>query len=322
MDIIELLASDNFIMYNKHIAKICGIEEAILLGALCSYQKGFKNEEFYREQERILNDTALTLYSLRKAMKTLQSLGILSITKRGLPAKHYYKINTDTLAKFLSSRPIENDSTSAFENDSTNNNYYKNNCYKENILKENSDVQETNSSSNTNLTSSTMFDLNSESQSSKPNALTSEKVCITDTSSIAETKPSHTNKVSVDSGKEKKDTILDIYNYWNNLGKPTHTNLTDAFVKAIKKALKTYSSEEIKKAMQNYKTVINDNSYYFDYRWGIDTFLNRSNGLPHFVDSGEKWLNYCKKKGINSTQFKQEEYNFDPSKPMQIKFNK
>lgn len=202
MDIIDILASDNYIMCNKMIAKKYGIEEAILLGAMCSYQKGFKNEEFYREQEKILDDTALTLYSLRKAMKTLQSLGILSLAKKGLPAKHYYKINSDVLAKCLSSRPIENDSTGGIENNSTNNNYYKNNCYKENILKESSDVQETNSSSNTNLTSSTMFDLNSESQSSKPNALTSEKVCITDTGSIEETKPSHTNKVSVDSGKE------------------------------------------------------------------------------------------------------------------------
>lgn len=227
MDIIELLASDNFIMYNKHIAKICGIEEAILLGALCSYQKGFKNEEFYREQERILNDTALTLYSLRKAMKTLQSLGILSITKRGLPAKHYYKINTDTLAKFLSSRPIENDSTSAFENDSTNNNYNKNNYNKEKILKENSNIQETNSISDTNLTSSTMIDMESVGPSSKTNALTSEKSLITDQADTNATKPSHTNKLSVDSGKEIISFILkdnsefkvteDIYNEYKQL---------------------------------------------------------------------------------------------------------
>lgn len=227
MDIIDLLASDNYIMCNKTIAKKYGIEEAILLGAMCSYQKGFKNEEFYREQEKILDDTALTLYSLRKAMKTLQSLGILSLAKKGLPAKHYYKINSDILEKCLSSRPIENDSTGGIENNSTNNNYYKNNCYKENILKESSDVQETNSSSNTNLTSSTMFDLNSVSKSSKPNALTREKVYITDTNSIEETKPSHTNKVSVDSGKEIISFILkdntefkiteDIYNEYEQL---------------------------------------------------------------------------------------------------------
>lgn len=98
---------------------------------------------------------------------------------------------------------------------------------KENILKESSDVQETNSSSNTSLTSSTMFDLNNESQSSKPNALTREKVYITDTNSIEETKRSHTNKVSVDSGKEIISFILkdntefkiteDIYNEYEQL---------------------------------------------------------------------------------------------------------
>lgn len=302
MDIIELLASDNFIMYNKHIAKICGIEEAILLGALCSYQKGFKNEEFYREQERILNETALTLYSLRKAMKTLQSLGILSITKRGLPAKHYYKINTDTLAKFLSSRPIENDSTSAFENDSTNYNYNKNNYNKEKILKENSNIQETNSISDTNLTSSTMVDIESVGPSSKTNALTSEKVCITDTSSIAETKPSHTNKLSVDSGKEKEDKVLEIYNYWNSKDIVVHRKISKPMERHILNALKDYSVEEIKKSIDNYNTVIKDKDYFFAYVWSLDTFIKQSNGLPHFVDSGEKWLNYCKKKGIVNKQ--------------------
>lgn len=178
MDIIDILASDNYIMCNKAIAKKYGIEEAILLGAMCSYQKGFKNEEFYREQEKILDDTALTLYSLRKAMKTLQSLGILSITKKGLPAKHYYRINSDILEKCLSSRPVENDSTGHIENDSTNNNYYKNNCYKENIIKESSDIQETNSISNTNIPSSEIYDLNTESPSSKPNPLTSRKTIV------------------------------------------------------------------------------------------------------------------------------------------------
>lgn len=211
MDIIELLASDNFIMYNKHIAKMCGIEEAILLGALCSYQKGFKNKEFYREQEKILDDTALTLYSLRKAMKTLQSLGILLITKKGLPAKHYYKINTDALAKFLSSRPIENDSTSAFEINSTNNNYNKNNYNIEKALKGNSNIQESNTITTQSLTSSTTLGLENESSSSKNTALTAEKSLIINQADTNETKPSHTNRLSLDSGK-----IKEIIDYLNN----------------------------------------------------------------------------------------------------------
>ena len=173
---------------------------------------------------------------------------------------------------------------------------------KENILKESSENQKQCNYSNSNLTSSTMVDIESVGPSSKTNALTREKLSIIDTSRAFENKPSCTNKLSVDSGKEKEDKILDIYNYWNSLGKPTHTKLTDTFVKAIKKALKTYSSEEIKKAILNYKTVLNDKEYYFDYIWGLDTFLKQSNCLPHFVDSGEKWLNYCKKKGIVNKQ--------------------
>lgn len=73
---------------------------------------------------------------------------------------------------------------------------------KENILKESSENQKQCNYSNSNLTSSTMVDIESVGPSSKANALTREEVCITDTSSIEETKPSHTNKVSVDSGKE------------------------------------------------------------------------------------------------------------------------
>lgn len=98
---------------------------------------------------------------------------------------------------------------------------------KENILKENSDVQETNSSSSTNLTSSTMVGIESVGPSSKTNALTREKLSITDTSRALENKLSHTNKLSVDSGKEIISFILkdntdfkiteDIYNEYEQL---------------------------------------------------------------------------------------------------------
>lgn len=49
---------------------------------------------------------------------------------------------------------------------------------KENIIKESSDIQETNSISNTNIPSSEIYDLNTESPSSKPNPLTSRKIIV------------------------------------------------------------------------------------------------------------------------------------------------
>ena len=143
MDIIDLLAGDSYIIYNKEIAKLYGIEEAILLGAMCGYQKGFKNEEFYREQEKILEDTSLTLYGLRKALKTLVDLNIISYKKKGIPAKFYYKVNGQELYKLLMSRVCENDRSSDVENkrssdvennitnNKNNNNNNYNNKYKE-----------------------------------------------------------------------------------------------------------------------------------------------------------------------------------------------
>lgn len=141
MDIIDILANDSYIIYNKEFAKKYGVEEAIMLGAMCSYQKGFKNEEFYREQEKMLEDTSLTLYALRKAIKSLKDLGILEIRKKGIPAKFYYKINQSRMFELLMSRPCENDRSGGYENDrssaceneSTNNknksNKNKNNNY-------------------------------------------------------------------------------------------------------------------------------------------------------------------------------------------------
>lgn len=153
MNIMDLLASDSYIIYNKEFAKKYSIESAILLGAMCGYQKGFKNEEFYREQDKILEDTSLSLYGLRNATKELQSMGVLQITKKGLPAKHYYKIDEYKLAEILgilSTRPIENDSTREVENDMTINNNNDNNKINYNII-----VDYLNSKANTRYKSTT-----------------------------------------------------------------------------------------------------------------------------------------------------------------------
>lgn len=120
MEAIDFLASDNYIIYNKSIAKEYGIEEAIVLGAMCGYQRGFGSGEFYRDEEQIAEDTGLTIYAIRKAKKTLQNAGILIITKKGMPARHYFKINTVMLFQRTSGN--ENTTTSGNENITTSGN--------------------------------------------------------------------------------------------------------------------------------------------------------------------------------------------------------
>ena len=112
MNVLQLLAQDNFITYNKSIAKEFGVNAAILLGALCSYQIYFQNEEFYKEQGKISEDTCLSEYEIQQALKILKQNELVIVTKKGLPAKNYYKINDNKLFELLTTsgqnfRPLE-----------------------------------------------------------------------------------------------------------------------------------------------------------------------------------------------------------------------
>ena len=123
MDLLDFLASDNYIPYNRTLAKQIGLENAILFGALCGYQRQFKQQDFFREQQHIMEDTCLTEYAVRKSIKELKELGLIIVVKKGLPAKYYFKINTTSLLDMLSTSGNENITTSDNENNST----YKNN---------------------------------------------------------------------------------------------------------------------------------------------------------------------------------------------------
>lgn len=127
MDILDLLANDNYICVNKTLAKKIGLENTILFGALCGYQRGFKSEEFYHEQDKIMEDTCLSEYAVRKGIKALQDYDLISVVKKGLPAKYYYKIKTETVMSMLTTSGCENDTTGSNENDTTLNNVYNNN---------------------------------------------------------------------------------------------------------------------------------------------------------------------------------------------------
>ena len=136
---IKLLSQNNYVIFNKEIANKIGIEAAILLGTLCSYQNSFKLQEFYKEETELAKDTALSIYSIRKAKKILEENGILKITKKGLPARHYFYIITSGIENLItSSNEIvttsgnENITTGSDENITTINNINNSNKYNNN----------------------------------------------------------------------------------------------------------------------------------------------------------------------------------------------
>lgn len=100
MGILQLLAKENYITYHKGLAKKLGVDEAILFGEMCSLTNVY-GDEFFCDQETLMEETCLTEYRLRNAVKTLQDVGLLKVERKGMPARNYYTLNEDVLIDML-----------------------------------------------------------------------------------------------------------------------------------------------------------------------------------------------------------------------------
>lgn len=108
MILSSLLSSSKYIIVNKDLIKILGLNEAVILGELCSEYTYWENtnqlvdnEYFYSTRENIENNTGVNAHFQRIAIKNLEQKGIISQIKMGIPCKIYYKINEDAVIKYL-----------------------------------------------------------------------------------------------------------------------------------------------------------------------------------------------------------------------------
>lgn len=107
-DLLSLLASNNYVVYNSVLAKRLGPNCAIILGRLCSeYQFWQRSEKlqdgfFYATREHIYEMTGLSEDQQRTAIRKLESVGIVETKRIGVPSKTYYKINLDSLEAEIS----------------------------------------------------------------------------------------------------------------------------------------------------------------------------------------------------------------------------
>lgn len=107
MDIVSYLASDNYIIVNKTLIKTFGLNEAVMLGELCTEYRHWLKEDkleddmFYSTIDNIENNTGLTAHEQRQAIKSLENAGVLTTELKGVPAKKYFRIDTDSVVKIL-----------------------------------------------------------------------------------------------------------------------------------------------------------------------------------------------------------------------------
>lgn len=116
--ILELLSQDGYYTLNKKLVKLIGLENSFLLSFFIDKYKFFK-EEFFYTKENILNDTRLTEYSLNSSLKFLKDNNLISIIKKGCPARNYYDINFKRIEDLLKEDIQENPTTSTTKNTTT-----------------------------------------------------------------------------------------------------------------------------------------------------------------------------------------------------------
>ena len=84
---------------------------------------------------------------------------------------------------------------------------------------------------------------------------------------------------------------MEIFEHWNKKNIIIHRDF-NKLEKKIKEALKEHDLETIKSA-------INNQDYFYKYKWTVEQFLSRGKGLVEFTDKGSKWLNYLDFKNKN-----------------------
>lgn len=108
MALFDLLGGRGFITVNKFLAKTVGLHGAILLGELISefqyWQKESKLDEygdFFSTVENIEDNTTLSGHQQREAFKVLESFGMVTTIKRGIPAKRFIHLNEKCIEGLL-----------------------------------------------------------------------------------------------------------------------------------------------------------------------------------------------------------------------------
>ncbi len=108
MILSNLLASSKYIIVNKDLIQALGLNEAIILGELCSefaywesINQLYENNYFYSTRDNIYKNTGINAHFQRLAIKNLEEKQILHTKKCGIPCKTYYKINEYKIIEYL-----------------------------------------------------------------------------------------------------------------------------------------------------------------------------------------------------------------------------
>jgi hypothetical protein len=107
MNILTLLSAKSFLTVNKQLAKIVGLESAVLFADLAGSQLYWESEGklkegyFFRTQAEIEEQTTLSAKVQQRCCKELEQKGILKTKLKGLPAVKHYSIDESCIENLI-----------------------------------------------------------------------------------------------------------------------------------------------------------------------------------------------------------------------------
>lgn len=102
MKIDSILSSDAHWNVNKAIAKHIGIVPTILLMELIFCRKKYGQDEFYETAEKLEEILGIGEDARRSATKVLVNHGLLTMNRKGTPARWFYILNDDKIFELFS----------------------------------------------------------------------------------------------------------------------------------------------------------------------------------------------------------------------------
>lgn len=98
MDVIDYLASDNYIIVNRSLVKEIGVTESLVIGELASEYRYWKNagklrdkEWFFSTDDNLEERLPFSKPTIRRAIDSLKELGIIETKLMGVPAKRFFR---------------------------------------------------------------------------------------------------------------------------------------------------------------------------------------------------------------------------------------
>lgn len=111
--LLQLISVDDHIIVSKTLAKRLSLNESIILGELITeylYHESnnmlTEDDYFYCTVENLEQNVFLNEFFQRKAIKHLCEEGLITVEKRGMPAKRYIHLNTDRIEEFIKSESL------------------------------------------------------------------------------------------------------------------------------------------------------------------------------------------------------------------------